>query len=116
MRVAAAPTLDGDIINDPVWQAAEPIEAFWQTTPIEGAPATERTVVRVVFTDEAFHLGVVCYTADPSKIIVSDAVRDGALNGTDSFQFILDTYQDTQNGFVFGHESGRHRIRCTGDQ
>ena len=102
VRVTEAPALDGDILNDPVWQEAAAIEGFWQTTPEEGEPATEQTIVRVVYTDDAFHLGVVCYTADPDKIIVSDAVRDGSLQNIDSFQFILDTYKDTQNGFVFG--------------
>lgn len=39
---------------------------------------------------------------DPSTIIVSDARRDSSLTETDSFQIILDTYLDRQNGFVFG--------------
>ena len=102
VRVEEAPVLDGDVLNDPVWQDAPAIEGFWQTTPDEGEPATEQTIVRVVYTDEAFHLSVVCYTADPSKIIVSEARRDGQLQNIDSFQFVLDTYKDTQNGFVFG--------------
>lgn len=102
MRVAEAPIVDGIVIGDAVWEAAPSIENFWQVTPVEGDPATEETVVRVVFTDEMLYLSVICYTEDASKIIVSDAVRDGALNGIDSFQFILDTYRDTQNGFVFG--------------
>ena len=102
MRVTDAPILDGDVLNDPAWQQAQAIENFWQTTPIEGNPATEKTVVRVVFTDEVFYLSVVCSMKDVNKIIVSDAVRDGALTGIDSFQFILDTYRDAQSGFVFG--------------
>ncbi|MFK7847782.1 MAG: carbohydrate binding family 9 domain-containing protein, partial [Rhodothermales bacterium] len=101
-RVDEAPMLDGDVLNDPVWQDTPTIENFWQTIPVEGNPATERTVARVVFTDEVFYLSVVCYTASPGNIVVSDALRDGALNGVDSFQFILDTYKDTQSGFVFG--------------
>ena len=43
-----------------------------------------------------------CYDRDPSGIIVSDARRDAPLDDTDSFQIILDTYRDRQNGFVFG--------------
>ncbi len=102
VRVEEAPVLDGEVLNDPVWQQAPTIEKFWQTTPVEGEPATEKTVVRIVFTEAALHLSVVCYTEDASKIIVSDALRDGNLTGIDSFQFILDTYRDTQSGFVFG--------------
>lgn len=102
VRVSEAPVLDGDVMNEAVWQNAPVIEGFWQTTPHEGEPATERTVVRVMFTDETLYLGVVCYTADPEKIIVTESRRDGALQNIDSFQFVLDTYKDTQNGFVFG--------------
>ncbi len=43
-----------------------------------------------------------CYDSDPSGIIVSDARRDAPLDDTDSFQMIIDTYRDRQNGFVFG--------------
>ena len=36
---------------------------------------------------------------------VSDARRDASLDGTDSFLFILDTFKDGQNGFLFGTNS-----------
>jgi len=44
----------------------------------------------------------VCFVRDPATIIVSDARRDSSLVETDSFQIVLDTYRDQQNGFVFG--------------
>ncbi len=102
MRVAEAPVLDGNVMDDPVWQQAPLVNSFWQTTPVEGAPATEDTEVRVIFTDDALHVGVIAYHKDAKKIIVSDAQRDGNLQNIDSFQFVLDTYQDSQSGFVFG--------------
>lgn len=102
MRVSAAPTLDGDVLGDPVWTEAQPITRFWQTTPEEGQPASERTEVRIVYTDQALYFGVVCYDRLPESIIVSDSRRDAPLDETDSFQIILDTYRDRQNGFVFG--------------
>jgi hypothetical protein len=34
--------------------------------------------------------------------MVSDSRRDASLDDTDSFRFVLDTYRDGQNGFVFG--------------
>jgi hypothetical protein len=42
----------------------------------------------------------------PHQIIVSDSRRDAPLDQTDSFQIILDTYLDQQNGFVFGTNPG----------
>jgi hypothetical protein len=94
--------LDGDVLGDPVWQLATPVNTFWQEQPEEGAPASERTEVRILFTNDTLYIGVVCYDNDPDSIIVSDARRDAELEETDSFRIIFDTYKDLQNGFVFG--------------
>src|SRR5688572_20941710 len=101
-RVAEAPTLDGDVLGDPAWAQATPITTFWQEQPDEGQPVSERTEVRVVFTADTLYIGAVLYDSDPSAIVVSDARRDAPMDDTDSFQMILDTYRDRQNGFVFG--------------
>ena len=101
-RVEEAPALDGDVLGEAVWTAASPQTGFRQNTPDEGEPASERTEVRIVYTDDAIYFGVVCFVADPATIIVADARRDSSLVETDSFQIVLDTYRDQQNGFVFG--------------
>src|SRR5687768_13865361 len=101
-RAAEAPTLDGDVLGDAAWAAATPIIGFTQEQPNEGEPVSERTEVRVIFTNVTLYIGAVMYDSDPSGIIVSDARRDAPMDDTDSFQMILDTYRDRQNGFVFG--------------
>lgn len=102
IRVDTPPVLDGEVLNDAAWESAEPITGFWQTTPDEGQPATEKTEVSVLYTDDSIYFGVVCYDRDPRGIIVSDSRRDASLNETDCFQIVLDTYFDKQNGFLFG--------------
>lgn len=101
-RVDTSPKLDGDVLNDPIWQRAEPVSGFTQTTPAEGAPASEPTEVRIVYTREAIYFGVVCFDREPEKIVAAGSQRDISLEDSDSFQFILDTYHDAQNGFIFG--------------
>ena len=101
-RVEQAPEIDGDVLGEAVWTVASPQTGFRQNTPDEGEPASERTEVRIVYTDDAIYFGVVCFVGDPATIIVSDARRDSSLVETDSFQIVLDTYRDQQNGFVFG--------------
>ena len=101
-RVEVEPEIDGEVLGEAVWAAAIPETGFRQNTPDEGAPASERTEVRIVYTDDAIYFGVVCFVRDPATIIVSDARRDSSLVETDSFQIVLDTYRDQQNGFVFG--------------
>ena len=101
-RAPEAPTLDGDVLGDPAWAQATPITGFTQEQPNEGQPVSERTEVRVIFTNDTLYIGAVMYDSDPSGIIVSDSRRDAPLDDTDSFQMIVDTYRDRQNGFVFG--------------
>ena len=101
-RVEGAPDIDGDVLGEAIWADAVVTTGFRQTTPDEGQPASERTEVRIIYNDETLYFGVVCYVSDPSTIIVSDSRRDTPLDETDSFQIILDTYLDKQNGFVFG--------------
>ena len=94
--------MDGDVLGDPAWAGVMPATGFVQTAPDEGLPASERTEVRVVFTDDTIYFGIVAYDRDPSAIIVTDSRRDSSLTSSDSVQLILDTFRDQQNGFVFG--------------
>jgi hypothetical protein len=98
----SAPTLDGDVLNDPAWSGVPAETGFWQTTPDAGAPASERTEVRILATRDALYFGIVCFDREPGRIVVNESRRDSSLDATDSFQIILDTYRDRQNGFVFG--------------
>ena len=99
--VEEPPTIDG-FVNDAVWELADPISDFIQSEPVEGTPASERTVVKIVYNDRAVFVGVICYDDQPDEILVTDSRRDSGMNDTDSFQIIFDTYHDRQNGFVFG--------------
>ncbi len=102
VRIETPPALDGKVIDDPAWAAATPVHEFWQTTPDENQPASERTEVRVLYTEDTIYFGVVCYDREPDRMVVSESRRDAPLADTDSFQIVLDTYRDGQNGFVFG--------------
>ncbi len=99
--VEEAPRIDG-IVDDDVWQRADVISDFIQREPVEGDPASEKTEVRILYDSRTIYIGVICFDGDPSGIIVTDARRDAALDDTDSFRIIFDTYHDRQNGFVFG--------------
>ena len=96
------PAIDGEVIGDAVWQNFKPVDQLWQTKPNSGFPASEKTEIRIIYTSTTFYLSVVCYDKEPGKLVVSDARRDAPLDNTDSFLFILDTFHDRQNGFVFG--------------
>jgi hypothetical protein len=98
---AESPVVDGRV-TDSAWQAARPYSDFIQQDPTEGAPASERTEVRLLIGRGQVYIGIVCFDSDPSKIIVSQARRDAPLNDTDSIILVFDTFNDNQNAFVFG--------------
>ncbi|WP_206512867.1 carbohydrate binding family 9 domain-containing protein [Flagellimonas beolgyonensis] len=94
--------VDGHVINDPIWQNVPAITDLLQIRPNYGAPVSEKTEVRIAYTATTFYVSVVCYDTDAANIVVSDSRRDADLNDEDSFLFIIDTYHDRQNGFLFG--------------
>jgi hypothetical protein len=98
---AEGPTIDGRV-TDPVWEGVTPYTAFTQQDPIEGAPASERTEVRVIVGKGNVYVGIIAFDRDPTKIIVSQARRDASLTETDSVVMVFDTFNDNQNAFVFG--------------
>ena len=96
------PALDGLVLEDPLWQSVAPGTNFQQVQPNEGMPASARTEVRVGYSADMLFVAVVCFDDDPASLIVADSRRDADLSDLDSFQIIIDGFQDRQNGFVFG--------------
>jgi hypothetical protein len=101
-RLEVVPALDGEVRNDPAWRRIRARTSFTQNTPDEGAPASQRTELRIAWTDDALWVAFVCHDDQPEGVVVSDARRDGDLKDMDAVRLILDTYHDRQNGFVFG--------------
>lgn len=100
--IKQSPTIDGDVLNDAIWNSIEPITSFIQLKPKIGEAVSEDTHVRMAYDDKTLYVSVVCFDSNPEKIVVSDSRRDADLGDSDSFQFIIDTYHDGQNGFLFG--------------
>ncbi|MDH5398598.1 MAG: carbohydrate binding family 9 domain-containing protein [Cyclobacteriaceae bacterium] len=96
------PIVDGEVLQDEIWTGLQPIGDLLQTQPNFGTEASEKTDIRIGYSQHTFYVAVVCFDAQPDKLVVSDARRDALLDNNDSFLFILDTYKDGQNGFVFG--------------
>ena len=104
-KLVTPPVIDGEVLLDEVWTAVSVFGDLVQTQPNYGYPASEKTAIRIAYTDDTFYLSVVCYDKRPQDLVVSDARRDANLDNTDAFIFILDTYKDGQNGFIFGTNS-----------
>ena len=96
-------TIDGEL-HEPAWQTAEPATDFIQRDPTEGASASERTEVRVLFDRDNLYIAAHCYDRTPERILIRDITRDFGIMGImqqDNFGLILDTFHDHRSGFAF---------------
>ena len=101
VRVESGPQIDGRL-DEEVWLQAAVIDEFVQQEPAEGEPATEQTVVRLLYDAEALYLGVEAYDSEPDGVIATEMRRDSLrLLDEDNFQVILDTFQDRRSGYMF---------------
>ena len=55
------PIIDGEVINDPAWKSILSASGFVQQSPDEGKSATEKTDVKIMFSDKNMYLAVICY-------------------------------------------------------
>ena len=100
-RVEEPVVIDGRL-DEAAWASADSTTETWvQILPEPGMPASERTVVRVLYDHENLYVGAVLYDADPTALIVPGLEQDYDTPSSDMFAVALDTYHDRQNGFVF---------------
>ncbi|MBU0518535.1 carbohydrate binding family 9 domain-containing protein [bacterium] len=103
------PVIDG--LLEAEWWRVPPSNGFTQREPDEGQPATVKTDVRVMHSDNALYVSFRCYEDDPS-LIESKLTKRDMLWASDRVDFWLDTYHDHQNAFYFG--TNPHGIKDDG--
>ena len=101
VEVTESPSIDGRL-DEAVWRRAVPMTGFTQRVPYDGRPASEATEVRILFDAEAIYVGVWAFDRRADAITHGERIRDYEVNQSDAVVFVLDTYNDDQNGFVFG--------------
>jgi len=100
----SAIVLDGSL-SEAGWSAATSTSDFTQREPDEGAAATERTEVRVLYDDDALYVGARLYDRSPDSVMAQLARRDRIVSA-DRFIVFLDSYHDRRTGFFFGINAG----------
>ncbi len=93
------PRLDGKL-DDPAWADAPAMGGFTQRDPNEGKPATERTEVKVLYTDAAIYVGIRAYDSKP-ELITAQLTRRGEHSPSDWVGVAIDSYFDRRTGFQF---------------
>ncbi|MBL7699406.1 MAG: carbohydrate binding family 9 domain-containing protein [Chitinophagaceae bacterium] len=95
-----APKIDG-ILDDEAWRSAYIANEFITNTPNYGNPATDSTIVKIVYDNTAIYIGAHLY-GNPTGIRKQFTPRDQErLADVDNFAVFIDSYHDRQNAFQF---------------
>ena len=99
-------TSDGDIqvdgeLNEIAWNSAQTVTGFIQNFPIDGGTPSERTDVKVLYSDKYLYVGAFAYDSSPDSIAATLFRRDGN-EYSDWFFISLDSYNDNRTAFTFG--------------
>ena len=89
-------------LDQPPWAGADSITDFRQREPAVGAPASERTVVKVLRDATALYIAVRCSDSDTRRERASELRRDADLSSDDNVQLLIDSFHDRRGAFVFG--------------
>lgn len=104
--------IDG-ALDDAAWSSATPVTQLTQTRPMQGAPATQRTEVRVLYDDAAIYVGARMYDSLGARGVRTRLTRrdqllysgedgnSGATLTSDKLQVSFDTFHDHINSATF---------------
>jgi hypothetical protein len=98
-----APRIDADIkidgaLDDPAWAQAARLTGFSQFLPVDGIPASDSTVILVLYSRHAIYFGIRAYEAHgPVHATLADRDKIAA---DDYVQILLDTSHDHRTTYV----------------
>ena len=99
VQTAQPPAIDGRL-DDPIWRGAALIDTFVQEEPVEGAPATEKTEVRVAYDREKVYFGIYAHYSDVGARRANRSDRD-KLDNDDTVTITLEPFLDYLRGYSF---------------
>jgi hypothetical protein len=101
VRSAGVILVDGHL-DEMDWARADSTSTdFIQVQPAPGFPASEPTVIRILYDDRNLYIGATLYESEPEKLIVPGLEQDYSTHDSDILGIALDTYHDRQNGFLW---------------
>ncbi len=101
VRVDEPLRIDGEL-DEFVYAEVEPISGFIQNDPDEGAPATEKTDVWLLFDDDNVYVVARNWETRPDRRVATEMRRDNIrIVRDDNFAWSFDTFHDGRNGFLF---------------
>ena len=98
-RTSEPPVIDGRL-DDAAWRDAVLITDFTQTNPVEGAPPTERTEVRIAYDADHLYFAFHAHYTDPTQMRANRADRD-RFRRDDWIAVMFDPFLDQQRAYRF---------------
>ena len=92
--------LDGKL-SELCWSNASVIENFTQREQNEGATATEKTRIAVVFNATNIYFGIWCFDSEADKISAQQMARDFNWRSDDNIEIMISPFNDNRNGYLF---------------
>ena len=101
VRLTVPLRLDGQL-DEPVYSDVLPASDFIQSEPLEGAPATQKTEIWILFDDDHVYIAGRCWESHPERMIVNEMRRDArGVAQNERLSFVIDTFYDRRNGVSF---------------
>ncbi len=91
--------LDGRL-TEKIWQIIPPADNFVQQDPLENAPPSEKTLVRVAYDRHFLYVGIRALDSHPDKI-EGQLTRRDENSSSDWLAVMIDSYRDFQTAFYF---------------
>lgn len=98
-RATGPIAIDG-LLNEAIWKGPPTIDRMVQTSPNDGAPATEATEVRLTYDGNALYVAARLRDRSPDSVMAILSRRD-ANTQSDFFAVYIDPTLDGRNGFYF---------------
>ncbi len=98
ISTAEAPTVDGQI-NEEVWQRADVIDDFHQIRPVDGAEPSQRTEIRMLYSEDYLYVAGKFYETDMSELRASVMKHGASLGQDDRIAVILNPLNTPNSGY-----------------
>jgi len=98
-RLDTPPIIDGHL-EDGCWKTISSVTGFFQHDPINGAPASEETLVWAAYDQKNIYFAFLMKDSRPDQIWAELTPRNDYENN-DSITLILDTYHDNRTSISF---------------
>ena len=101
VRLTSPLQLDGRL-DEAIFSSVLPISGFIQNDPEEGAPATERTEIWILYDDDNVYVVARCWESAPERRVATEMRRDNTnIVQNDNIGFSFDTFYDRRNAIIF---------------